>query len=105
MAVQSESPLLRVIIVTTHRHTEPDRYPPSSLGDTGHGRFVLDVRRSYFLERAVRHLHRLPRDTEESSFLEVFRKRADVALRAMVSGHGGNGWMVGLNDLSGLIQP
>ena len=34
-------------------------------------------------------------------FLEVFKKRADVALRDMVSGHGGDGWMVGLDDLSG----
>jgi len=31
----------------------------------------------------VRHWHRLPWDGVESLFLEVFKKRADVALRAM----------------------
>ena len=41
----------------------------------------------------------------ESLSLEVFKKRADVALRDMVSGHGGDGSMVGLNDLDGLFQP
>ena len=41
----------------------------------------------------------------ESPFLEVFKKRVDVALRDMVSGHGGDGLMVGLGDLSGLFQP
>jgi len=28
----------------------------------------------------------------------------DVALRDMVSGHGGDGVMLGLNDLSGIFQ-
>jgi len=41
----------------------------------------------------------------ESPPLEVFMKRADVALRDVVSGHGGDGLMVGLDDLSGLFQP
>lgn len=36
--------------------------------------------------------------------LEVFKKRVDVALRKMVSGHGADGLMVGLDDLSGLFQ-
>ena len=36
--------------------------------------------------------------------LEVSKKRADVALRDVVSGHGGDGlWLV--NDLSGPVQP
>jgi len=29
----------------------------------------------------------------------------DVALRDMVSGHGGDGLMIGLDDLRGLSQP
>ena len=41
----------------------------------------------------------------ESLSLEVFIERVDVALRDMVSGHGGDGLMVGLGDLSGLFQP
>jgi len=32
-------------------------------------------------------------------------KCGDVALRDMVSGHGGDGLMAGLDDLSGLFQP
>lgn len=41
----------------------------------------------------------------ESPSLEVLKKRADVALRAVVSGHGGGGLMVGLSDLRGLFLP
>ena len=37
--------------------------------------------------------------------LEVFKSHGDVALRNMVSRHGGDGLMVGLDDLSGLLQP
>jgi len=47
----------------------------------------------------------LPVEVVESPPLEVFMKRADVALRDVVSGHGGDGLMVGLDDLSGLFQP
>jgi len=41
----------------------------------------------------------------ESPSLEVFRKHVDVALREMVSGHGGDGLTAGLDDLRGLFQP
>ena len=37
--------------------------------------------------------------------LEVFKECGDVALRDVVSGYGGDGLMVGLDDLSGLFQP
>ena len=47
----------------------------------------------------------LPREVGQSPSLEVFESRVDVALRAVVSGHGGGGSLVGLNDLSGLFQP
>ena len=41
----------------------------------------------------------------ESTPLEVFKKRVDETLRNMVSGHGGGGvLMVGLDDLSSLLQ-
>ena len=38
-------------------------------------------------------------------FLETLKKRVDVALRDVVSGHGGDGLAVGLLYLRGLFQP
>ena len=52
----------------------------------------------------VRQRHRLPREVVERPSLEVLKSRVDVALRDVVSGHGRDGLMVGLNDLSGLFQ-
>ena len=46
--------------------------------------------------------HRLPREVVGSPSLEVFREY-DVALRDVVSGHGGDGLVVGLGDLGGLF--
>jgi len=40
----------------------------------------------------------------ESLSLEVLKNRGDVALRAVVSGHGGDGLAVGLDDLSDLFH-
>jgi len=36
----------------------------------------------------------------ESPSLEVFRNNGDVALRDVVSGHGEDGWVIGLGHLS-----
>jgi len=47
----------------------------------------------------------LPREVVESLSMEVFKSHRDVALRAVVSGHGGGGLPVGLEDLRGLFQP
>jgi len=44
------------------------------------------------------------REMVKSLSLEVFKRCVDVALRNMVSGHGGDGLMVRLHDLSGLFQ-
>jgi len=48
---------------------------------------------------------RLPREVVKSLSLEVFKSHGDVALKDVVSGHGGGGLMVGLDDLRGLFQP
>ena len=42
----------------------------------------------------------LRREVVESPSLEVLKSRVDVALRDVVSGHGGGGQMVRLDDLT-----
>ena len=59
-------------------------------------RFRLDIR------KMVRQWHRLPREVVQSPSLEGFEKCVDVALRDMVSGHGGDELTVELDNLSDL---
>ena len=63
----------------------------------------MDITKNVFSEGAVLQWHRLPRGVVESPSLEVFRNHVDVALRDMVSGHGG--LIVGLGDLSCFFSP
>jgi len=53
----------------------------------------------------VVHWHRLPKEVVESLSLEVFKKHGVVPMKDMVSGHGRDGLMVGIDDLNGLFQP
>lgn len=47
----------------------------------------------------------LSEEVVQSLSLEMFKEWGDVVLKDMVSGHGGDGLIVELDDLSVLFQP
>jgi len=48
------------------------------------GRFRLDISKTFFTARVIRHWKKLPREVVESPCLEVFKKRVDMALQDIV---------------------
>ncbi|KGL73745.1 hypothetical protein N309_08872, partial [Tinamus guttatus] len=48
------------------------------------GRFRLDIRKKFYVEREVKHWNRLPNKVVESPSLAVLKKRVDEALQDMV---------------------
>ena len=58
-----------------------------------------------YSQKVVMHWNRLPTDVVESPSLKVYKKHGDMAVRDMVSGHDGDGLMVGLDDLGGPFYP
>ena len=44
----------------------------------------MHIRKKYFMERVIKYWNGLPREVAESPSLDVFKKRLDMALSAMV---------------------
>jgi len=59
----------------------------------------LVSRKRLFSGRVVLHWHRLPGEVVNPLSLEVLKNCVDVALRDVVSGHGGDGLVFGMNEI------
>ena len=48
------------------------------------GTFRLDIRKTFFMMRVVKHWNRLPREAVDASSLETFKARLDGALSNLI---------------------
>ncbi|KFW69664.1 hypothetical protein AS28_01033, partial [Pygoscelis adeliae] len=48
------------------------------------GRFRLDIRKTFFTLRVVKHWHRLPREVVDAPSLATFKVRLDRALSSLI---------------------
>ncbi|KFV98716.1 hypothetical protein N327_03093, partial [Fulmarus glacialis] len=48
------------------------------------GRFRLDIRKTFFTMRVVKHWNRLPREMVDGPSLETFKVRLDGALSSLI---------------------
>ena len=60
------------------------------------GRFRLDIRRKFFIQRVVTHWNRLPKEAVDAPSPKAFKARLDVALSSLVW------WLVTVRIAGGL---
>ncbi|KFO85600.1 hypothetical protein N320_13267, partial [Buceros rhinoceros silvestris] len=48
------------------------------------GRFTVDLRKTFFTMRVVKHWHRLPREVVDALSLKTFKVRLDMALGNLI---------------------
>ena len=68
------------------------------------GEVLVGYEEIFLLRRVVRHWHRLP-GRGGVTILGGVQETCRCGTEGCVSGHGGDGLMVGLDGLSGLFQP
>ncbi|RMC20752.1 hypothetical protein DUI87_01604 [Hirundo rustica rustica] len=73
----------RQLGVVLFRQAAPDRMRGNCLR-LCQGKYRLDIRKKFFTERVIKFWNSLPGEVVESPSLDVFKKRLDVALDAMI---------------------